>query len=192
MPTFAEELARQRPGGRVVTVSLKARSAIGLAGRKGDAVTWFDEVAGAFVTSQAFAPAPVPPVKAAIDARPFDKDLGAAWQLRDPETSYRNPDDGAGERPPEGWSRQFPHELKGKAGADGQFFNLWRRSPYGDAYTAYLATALVDAYGLGRARARPTSWAWDCPRSIWLDISSDRVAGRSKTSSRGSTTSWAR
>ena len=36
---------------------MKARSAIGLAGHGGDAVTWFEETAGvgSFVTSRAFA-----------------------------------------------------------------------------------------------------------------------------------------
>lgn len=149
VPTFAEELVRQRPGGRVVTVSLKARSAIGLSGRKGDAVTWFDEYAGTFVTSRAFAGAPVDKVKAVIDARPFEKDLGAVWQLRDSRAAYRHPDAGVGERPPDGWTGLFPHHVKGRSGADSQFFNLWRRSPLADAYIGYLATSLVDAYGLG-------------------------------------------
>ena len=47
VPTFADELRNQKPGARTVTVSLKARAAIALSGRGGDAVTWFDESAGA-------------------------------------------------------------------------------------------------------------------------------------------------
>ena len=44
----------------------EARSAIALAGRAGDAVTWFEETAGvgSFVTSRAFAAEPVPAVRA--------------------------------------------------------------------------------------------------------------------------------
>src|SRR5579863_5655517 len=43
IPAFAEELKFQTGGAaRVVTLSMKARSAITMAGHKGDAVTWID------------------------------------------------------------------------------------------------------------------------------------------------------
>lgn len=150
VPTLAEELRKQRPGARIVTLSLKARSAIGLAGHAGDAVTWFDDAAGAFVTSTAFAPRPVGAVKEFITAQPFQKDLGMRWTLRDPAESYRNGDAGVGERPPEGWTGLFPHVLSGKQGADAQFVGQWRRSPAADAYLEKLAVRLTDAYRLGR------------------------------------------
>jgi hypothetical protein len=67
VPTLADELRAQKPGSRVVAVSLKARSAIGLAGHAGDAVVWFDDPSGSWATSQAYAPAPVPAVKAFIE-----------------------------------------------------------------------------------------------------------------------------
>src|SRR5688500_3058828 len=60
--TFADELRAQQPGARVVSLSLKPRSAIGLAGHGGDAVVWFDDPSRSFITSTAFAPAPVPDV----------------------------------------------------------------------------------------------------------------------------------
>jgi len=51
IPSFAEELKFQTGGGtRVVTFSVKARSAITMAGHKGDAVTWIDPP-GTLVTS---------------------------------------------------------------------------------------------------------------------------------------------
>ena len=71
VPTLADELRAQKPGARVVSLSLKARSAIGLAGHGGDAVVWFDDESGSFATSRAFASAPVPAVKAFIDAHPL-------------------------------------------------------------------------------------------------------------------------
>jgi hypothetical protein len=55
VPTLADELRAQRPGARVVSLSLKARSAIGMAGHGGDAVLWFDADARSFVTSSAYA-----------------------------------------------------------------------------------------------------------------------------------------
>ena len=63
VPTLADELRAQKPGARVVSLSLKARSAIGLAGHGGDAVVWFDDDSGSFATSRACASAPVPSVE---------------------------------------------------------------------------------------------------------------------------------
>ena len=62
-PSFADELRGQKRGARVVTLSMKARSAIGLAGHGGDAVTWFEEGAGvgSFVTSRAYSPVALRP-----------------------------------------------------------------------------------------------------------------------------------
>jgi len=71
VPTLADELRTQRPGTRVVTVSMKARSAIGLAGHGGDAVVWFDDLSGSWATSRAFASAPVAAVKEFIDQNPY-------------------------------------------------------------------------------------------------------------------------
>src|SRR5262249_49114642 len=51
-PTLAETL-RKTMKSRVATMSIKARSAIGLAGHEGDFVTWLDE-RGAWTTSSAF------------------------------------------------------------------------------------------------------------------------------------------
>ncbi len=51
-PAFAEQLRTQSAGSRVVTLSLKPRAAISLAGHSADSVTWFDDEH--WVTSGAF------------------------------------------------------------------------------------------------------------------------------------------
>lgn len=152
VPTLAEELRRQQPAARVVSMSIKSRSAIGLAGRVGDAVTWFDESTGvgSFVTSTAFSPKPVAAVKAFIDREPFEKEFGQVWTLRDPEHLYRAPDAGVGERPRAPRIGLFPHAMKGLTDNRNDAFNLWRESPFGDAYLSRMAIALVDAYALGQ------------------------------------------
>jgi predicted AlkP superfamily pyrophosphatase or phosphodiesterase len=148
--TLADRLRSERRGSRVVTLSLKARAAISLAGRGGDAVTWFEDAAGSFVTSTAFASAPVPAVKRFMVDTPFASALGRAWTLRDAPDTYRNADAGVGERPPAGWTGLFPHTLMGEKGADDRFAAQWRRSPASDAYLGRLARALIDSYQLGR------------------------------------------
>src|SRR5258707_12182966 len=58
MPAFAEELKFQTGGAaRVVTFSVKARSAITMAGHKGSSGTWINPP-GPLVTSFAFEPQP--------------------------------------------------------------------------------------------------------------------------------------
>jgi predicted AlkP superfamily pyrophosphatase or phosphodiesterase len=150
-PTLADELRGQKPGARVVSLSMKARSAIGLAGRGGEAVTWFEETAGvgSFVTSRAFSPEPVPAVRAFLTRDPFENDFGKSWTLRDPREVYRNPDAGVGERPRQPWTGLFPHEIKGATDNRDDAVALWRASPFSDAYLGRMATALVDAFKLG-------------------------------------------
>jgi hypothetical protein len=152
-PTLADTLRAERPGARVVTLSMKARSAIGLAGRGGDAVTWFDEAPGvmSFMTSAAFAAKPVPVVQAFLKANPFDAEVGRTWTLRDPAASYRFRDAGLGERPPAPWTGLFPHPIKG-ANPDASL-GLWRASPFSDAYLGRMAAALVDQLQLGQRNA---------------------------------------
>jgi len=67
IPTFADEMRAQRSA-RVVSLALKDRSAIMLAGHGGDAVTWLSESLDGWATSSAFASRPVvarplPPVR---------------------------------------------------------------------------------------------------------------------------------
>lgn len=150
VPTLADELRAQKPGARVVSVSLKARSAIGLAGHGGDAVVWFDDASGSFATSRAFASAPVPAVKAFVDAHAYEQDSGSVWTLSSPADSYFMRDAGVGERPPAPWSGLFPHRIVGRNGADAQFFQLWQMTPRADAYLEGMAESLVDSFSLGQ------------------------------------------
>ena len=153
VPTLSDQLRAQHAGSRVVSLSLKPRSAIGLAGKAGDAVTWFDEAARTFVTSRAYADAPVESVRAFIMRDAPDADLGKIWTLQDRAETYLHSDAGIGERPKAGWSALFPHPLVGVDGADAQFFDRWQKSPLSDAYLARMAMALVDDMNLGRRAA---------------------------------------
>jgi predicted AlkP superfamily pyrophosphatase or phosphodiesterase len=152
VPTLADEL-RQR-GGRVVTLSLKARSAIMLAGHGGTAVTWLAESSDQWETSSAFAPAPVPEVQAHLAANPIEADYRRPWTRALPDARYGSADDGPGENPPRGWTRTFPHVLGGsdpdprQPGKD--FYEHWERSPFADAYLGRFAAALVESMRLGQ------------------------------------------
>jgi predicted AlkP superfamily pyrophosphatase or phosphodiesterase len=148
--SFADEMRRQLSA-HVVSLSVKDRSAIMLAGHGGDAVTWLSTTLDGWVTSSAFTAAPVPAIKAFVDANPIDADYGKTWTRLLPDSRYRSPDDAAGEAPPAGWTKVFPHVLKGAGQApDADFHAQWERSPYADAYLGRFAAALTDTLQLGK------------------------------------------
>ncbi|HLG54610.1 MAG TPA: alkaline phosphatase family protein [Vicinamibacterales bacterium] len=150
VPTLADELRAQKPGARVAALSMKARSAIMLAGHAADAAVWFDDLSGSWTTSKAFASGPVAEVKAFVDENPYEKDLGRIWNLGGPANTYLMRDAGVGERPPAGWNGLFPHVITGRGGIDAQFFTLWQATPLADAYLARMAASLVDSFALGQ------------------------------------------
>jgi predicted AlkP superfamily pyrophosphatase or phosphodiesterase len=149
-PTLADELRKQKPGARVVSLSMKARSAIMLAGQAADAIVWFDDPSGSWATSKAFASGPVPAVRDFLKRAPYENDLGRVWTLSGTPDSYLNRDAGVGERPMAGWNGLFPHPINGRRGADEQFFALWQATPLADAYLGRLASWLVDSLELGQ------------------------------------------
>jgi predicted AlkP superfamily pyrophosphatase or phosphodiesterase len=150
IPTFADVMRTQRSA-RVVTMALKDRSAIMLAGHGGAAVTWLNGGLDGWVTSTAFTHAPVPEVKAFVEANPIDADFGKTWTLSLPPARYREADNGAGEAAPQGWTTTFPHVLNGTTNqADADFHAQWERSPFADEYVARLAAALAESMHLGR------------------------------------------
>ncbi|MBI3663518.1 MAG: alkaline phosphatase family protein [Acidobacteria bacterium] len=155
VPTLADELRLQGTGqARVVTLSIKPRSAVMLAGHDGTAVTWFEEQHGAWTTSSAFASGPVPAVEKFVKANPVDRDLGKTWTRALPEPAYLFADDAEGEKPPESWTKAFPHALKGRNGrADALYYTLWAQSPYSDVYLGQMAQAVADELELGRRNA---------------------------------------
>ena len=98
-PTLAEELRRQAAvPPRIVSIALKARAAIGLAGRGGDGtvVVW-EEDSGTWATSSAYASAPWPVVDTYLAAHSPDAARGTLWQRLMPASQYLYDDLAAGE-----------------------------------------------------------------------------------------------
>jgi len=152
LPSFAEELKFQSGGAsRVVTFSLKARSAITLAGHKGDAVTWFETSSGSWVTSAAYGTMPF--VEEFAKKHPVTDDYGKTWSLSLAESAYLYDENATGAATIEGWSTTFPHPLRGKeqgSSPDAAFFSEWSASPFADSYLTKLAEGAVDSLGLGK------------------------------------------
>lgn len=152
IPSFAEELKFQTGAAtRVVTVSVKARAAITMAGHKGDAVTWLD-ASGALVTSSAYGTMPI--VEEFAEKHPVAQDYGKTWSLTLPKAEYLYDETALGANIPDGWTANFPHALRGKDGSsapDEVFVEQWASSPFADSYLTRLAEAQVEALGLGKS-----------------------------------------
>jgi predicted AlkP superfamily pyrophosphatase or phosphodiesterase len=149
MSTLSDEMRRQRDA-HVVSVSLKARGAIMLAGHGGDAVVWLSDTFDRWKTSATYAGAQVPAVAAFIRANPLEADFGRVWEAIQ---RYSEPDRGLGEVPPAGWTATFPHALRGLPGAtsaDTAYYAQWAQSPFANAYLGRMAASLADSMQLGK------------------------------------------
>lgn len=155
VPTFADELRAQSAAApRIVSLSLKPRSAIGMAGHRGDVVLWFDADRG-WTTSKAYSHVIPSWLVEYVGAHSPDADYGKAWTRLLPETSYLWADNGVGEGGPNGWTRTFPHELTSKSGvADKEFRGKWEDTPLADAALTGLARQAMDRLELGRDASR--------------------------------------
>ena len=145
VPTLAE-LMREQLKSRVATMSMKARSAIGLAGHSGDFVTWFGD-RGAWETSNAFTQTPVPWFAGFLKGNPVTRDADKTWERTLPVDQYQFEDDVPLERGAAGWTATFPHPL-GAAG-DTAYGAHWAQSPFADDYLGDVARAAIDEMHLG-------------------------------------------
>jgi predicted AlkP superfamily pyrophosphatase or phosphodiesterase len=150
--TLADEIRLQSsPAPKVVSISLKARSAITLGGRRPDVVIWLDEADGEWVTSSAFAKEPVPFLKDYIAKHPLKSEMGRPWDRMLPKDQYVYEGSTENRRRTALATSDFPHTVKGTgAEVGGAFTDAWESSPYSDEYLNALAFVSIDALKLGR------------------------------------------
>lgn len=166
VPTMAERLQTRWPRARVVTMSMKPRSAVMLGGRKATSVTWFGD-AGGFESSTAFGP-PRPEVAAYVAAHPWTAAHDDVWERLLPIDTYTGPDDGVGERPDPGWTRVFPHPLAGTA--PPHFVHNWEESPWSDEWLGPFAEQAIRDFHLGQD---------DTPDVLGVSFSATDLVGHS-------------
>ncbi len=152
VPTLADEMRAQSGGKtRVVTMAIKPRAAIMLAGHRSDSTTWYEASSGAWATTTAFTAAPVPFMERFMKSHPVERDAGKTWTPLLPESAYQFEDAGPGERPPTGWGDSFPHPLGGShEKPEAEYYRLWGESPFADEFLGEMAEAAVNALGLGK------------------------------------------
>jgi predicted AlkP superfamily pyrophosphatase or phosphodiesterase len=152
IPAFAEELKFQSGAGtRVVTMSLKARAAITMAGHQADSATWWDGATGSWLTSSAYPQASF--IAEFVKSHPVTDDYGKTWSLLLPESAYLYDKAAFNAAAPPGYGAEFPHPLRGtpeSKGPDHAFYLQWATSPYAETYLAHMAEDVVDKLQLGR------------------------------------------
>lgn len=143
VPTLAERLRERWPDSRAVTVSLKPRSAIMMAGKGATAVTWYE---GGWQSSTAYgdARAEMAPIVARHQIAAL---RDAVWTRLLRASAYQGTDEGVGERPEKGRDTQFPHPLS-ENGADPA--KLWEESPFSDDALGDIAASAIRAFKLGQ------------------------------------------
>ena len=152
VPTMADRLRAASPESRVVSLSIKPRSAIMMAG-SGGVVAWTDDH-NRWATSTAYAAAPDEDVQAFVAAHPRLAVRAEVWERLLDASRYTGSDAGLGEKPPIGWTARFPHAMAGTPGtSEEQFYTLWENSPFSDAYLGRMAEDLVRRKKLGQRRA---------------------------------------
>lgn len=149
LPTLADELrAQSSTGARVVSLSLKARASIAMAGHGGQSVAWLED-AGSWATSTTYGSVASLAADKFVRAHPVDRDYERVWKLLRTPATYSFVDDGLAEQAPDGWTTTFPHSLSRPAGPDRIFFDNWRRTPFSDEYLGQMAAALSADLGRG-------------------------------------------
>jgi len=153
--TLADEMRLQGSSApKVVSMSLKARSAITLGGHRPDVVIWLDEEDGEWVTSTAFAKAPAPFLAEYIARHPLKAEMGRTWARSLPKEKYVYDYSTKDRRGIALVTTEFPHTVLGRGDeVRGAFTDAWESSPFSDQYLNALALTSIDAMKLGRGPA---------------------------------------
>jgi predicted AlkP superfamily pyrophosphatase or phosphodiesterase len=154
-PTLGEALKQETGGqGRVVSLSLKDRSAVLLAGRQPDACYWFDARSGTFATSSYYRDAVHSWVADYNRTRPADQWFGRPWERLRGDLDYERlsgPDDQVGEGKGYEQGVTFPHPFTGGLAKPGKnYYRAVLDSPFGNDLLFGLVKKAVEAEKLGQ------------------------------------------
>jgi len=149
--TVGDVLKLRNSRSRVVGVSLKDRSAILMAGRRGDAAYWYEIAGGNFITSTYYT-SEAPPWLVKWNSRHLPNQYaGKKWTRllaeEDLYEKYAGADAIEGE-----WDRRdivFPHAIRGNP-PDRLYYDDFRRTPFADEVTLSIALEAMKAHQLGQ------------------------------------------
>ncbi len=142
---------------KVWGLALKDRASVLMAGHAPDGAIWFDEDAGAWISSTAYFPdGRLPAWLSSYNAQKIpDKYLNAKWELSVPPEAlwrlWKSPFDHANSRAKLG--TRFPHYLTAsQTEPDRNFYTAFTISPFGNEYVFQTAQTLIENEHLGEDR----------------------------------------
>jgi predicted AlkP superfamily pyrophosphatase or phosphodiesterase len=148
--TVGDQLKKYSPNSRVVTVSLKDRSAVLLGGRSAEAAYWFEAKSGNFISSTYYMTHLPSWLEKWNSLRFADRYAGKSWERFKHDVTlyekYAGPDAIEGE-----WDRKdivFPHKLRGTPPSE-EYYQEFRRVPFADEMTLQVALEAFKAHDLG-------------------------------------------
>ena len=153
VPAYADELRRQQTlPARVVSMSAKARAALGLGGHGGPNTTivWEEDLNGVWAASSGASRAVPIAASAYVKAHPISAWPDRVWDRVLPESAYQFDDKAPGEPLTDG---VFPHSLIPPVRTSRPptgFIELWDKTPLVDAYLGRFAEGLVEQMKLGQ------------------------------------------
>lgn len=152
--TVGDALRLADPRSKVVSVSLKDRAALIMAGAQPTGLYWFDTATGAFVGRGAQGDAPATWASAFNDSGAVDAPFGSTWEARLPlavRAAQTPVDDCPFEADSYGLGRTFPHPVNGGLDAPGRaYYKALLRAPQGTGLLLDFALAAVEGEGLGQ------------------------------------------
>jgi hypothetical protein len=153
-PTLADALKEATGGqGRVVSLSMKDRSAVLPGGRQPDACCWFDLDSGDFITSTYYRDSLPRWVADYNHSRLADRWQGSKWKRLRPDLDYQRwsgPDDVKGEGTGVLSDRTFPHSLGGLFKLKSTYYKALYNSPFGNDVLLDLTRRAISDEELGR------------------------------------------
>lgn len=147
-----DELIYANGKSKVIAISGKDRSAIGLAGQNGTAYM-HSPATGRFVTSDYYMADYPQWWKDFYQSKPQDKYFGQKWTLLLPEEAYARsvPDDRPWSTNYKGLGTKFPHPIDGGATEPNKsYYDAMLWTPFGDLLTLDFAKAAIEGENLGQ------------------------------------------
>ena len=148
-PTVGDMLKLNTGGaGRVVSIAVKDRSALFLAGTSADLALWWDHDLGEMSSTTCYAPGPPD----WLPRRPAESLKDWVWNMSRPEAIGRLLPQAktAGATPTYGLGPEFPHPV-GQGKVDQRLYRAIRVSPAGSTIALRTARAAVSALKLGES-----------------------------------------
>ncbi len=146
--TISDELELATNGKSItVSIAVKDRASILMAGHTADDVIWFDKISGHWTTSDYYEKSMRLPkwVEKVNSMKIPDKMRGKTWNQSLPNSAYENSFYTKAPSAPAGFGDKFPHTL----GDDANFYDRWTYTPFCNDFVVETAENAITELSIG-------------------------------------------